>query len=223
MKSTPSTAIQHVEKTDRAAELLTRGCAVCNHVIKITRDFLSHWQYGLASDEKAQSQFAGELGFCPTHMWQLHEMSSSWGESIGLPRLFEHISELVDRAEPWPVEQIIRTPQTCRICKMLREAEAVYVADLRDFLSDASGRECYSRCSGVCLRHLGQLLAISPHDLYAFLRRETSKRFRIFAAEMYSYAAKREALRRDLISANEENASLNALIHIASAKDHSAP
>jgi hypothetical protein len=191
--------------------------------MRTTHDFFAHWQYALASDEKAQGEFAGELGFCPTHMWQLHEMSSSWGESIGFPRLFEHISELLDRAEPWPIERIIRTPQTCRVCKMLREAETAYVAHLHNFLSDASGRECYSRCQGACLRHLGQLLALSPHDLHAFLRRETSKRFRKLAVEMYNYAAKRKAVRRDLISADEEDASLRALIHIVGAEDYSAP
>ena len=212
-----------IEQKSIAADLRTRGCSVCNHIVKTARDFFAHWQYALASDEKAQSEFAGELGFCPTHMWQLHEMSSSWGESIGFPRLFEHISELVDRAEPWPIEQIIRTPQTCRVCKMLREAESAYVADLRDFLSEASGRQCYSRRTGVCLRHLGQLLVISPPDLRSFLQRETSKRFRKLAAEMYNYAAKREAVRRDLINADEEDAALRALIHIASAEDYSAP
>jgi hypothetical protein len=210
-------------QTDLAGELRTRGCAVCNHVMRIARDFFAHWQYALASDEKAQSEFAVELGFCPTHMWQLHELSSSWGESIGFPRLFEHISELLDRAEPWPIEQIVRTPHTCRVCKMLREAETAYVADLHDFLSDASGTECYSRSQGVCLRHLGQLLALSSHDLHAFLRRETSKRFRRLAADMYNYAAKREAVRRDLISVDEEDASLRALIHIVGADDYSVP
>jgi hypothetical protein len=211
------------DKTDFTAALRTRGCAVCNHVIKAARDFFAKWQYALAADEKAQSEFAGEIGFCPTHMWQLHEMSSSWGESIGFPRLFEHISELLDRAEPCPIEQIIRTPRTCRVCKMLREAESAYVAKLRDFLLDPSSKECYSRCEGVCLRHFGQLLAVSTHDLCLFLRRETSKRFRKLAAEMYNYAAKREAVRRDLINRDEEDAALRALIHIASAKDCSAP
>jgi hypothetical protein len=209
-------------KSDFTDDLRTRGCPVCNHVIKTARDLFAKWQYALTSDEKAQSEFAGELGFCPTHMWQLHEMSSSWGESIGFPRLFEHISELLDRAEPWPIERILRAPQTCRVCKMLRRAERAYVAHLRDFLLDPSGRECYSRCQGVCLRHFGQLLAISAHYLCLFLQRETSKRFRKLAAEMYNYAAKREAVRRDLINTDEEDAALRGLIHIASAKDCSA-
>ena len=208
---------------DIATDLQTRGCAVCNHIAKAARDFFAHWQFALASNEKAQSEFAGELGFCPIHMWQLHEMSSSWGESIGFPRLLEHISELLDRTEPWPVEQIIRTPQTCRVCRILRQAETAYVAHLHDFLANAGGRKCYSCCHGVCLRHLGQLLALSPHDLHAFLRRETSKRFRKLAADMFSYAAKREVVRRDLISAYEEDASLRALIHIAGAESYSSP
>jgi hypothetical protein len=38
------------------------GCAVCNHVMRIAHDFFAHWQYALASEETAQSDFAGITG-----------------------------------------------------------------------------------------------------------------------------------------------------------------
>jgi hypothetical protein len=41
--------------------------------------------------------------------------------------------------------------------------------------------------------------------------------------EMHGYATKRDATRRDLISADEEDAYLRALIHLVGAKDCSAP
>jgi len=96
----------------------------------------------------------------------------------------------------------------------------------RDDLDDVAS--CISAPSGSQAKilerlHLGQLLATSPRKLYVFLRRKTAKRFRKLAAEMYNYAAKREAIRRDLISADEEDASLRALIHIVGAEDYSAP
>ena len=48
------------DKTDFTAALRTRGCAVCNHVIKAARDFFAKWQYALAADEKAQSVFLSQ-------------------------------------------------------------------------------------------------------------------------------------------------------------------
>ena len=47
------------------SHLQTPGCPICNHIVLTARDFFAHWQYALASDEKAQAQFAGELGFRP--------------------------------------------------------------------------------------------------------------------------------------------------------------
>ena len=40
---------------------------------------------------------------------------------------------------------------------------------------------------------------------------------------MRSYAAKREAVRRDLITKEEEDASFRAIAHLAGAKEYSAP
>ena len=156
-------------------------------------------------------------------MWQLHEMSSTWGESIGFPRLFEHISELLDRAEPRPIHEIIRSSSGCRLCGMLRENEADYVIRLRNFLLDATGRQSYGRSNGVCLRHLEQLQSLSPEDIVSVVRATASRAFRKVAGQMHSYAAKREAIRRDLITREEEEASVRAITLLAGAKDYSAP
>ena len=156
-------------------------------------------------------------------MWQLHDVSSAWGESIGFPRLFEHISELLERAEPRPIDEIIRTKSACRVCEMLRETEAGYVICLRDFLSDAIGRKAYNCSNGVCVRHVGQLLSITPEEVASLVRVTASRAFRKFAAQMHSYAAKREAVRRDLITKEEEDASFRAIAHLAGAKEYSAP
>ena len=40
---------------------------------------------------------------------------------------------------------------------------------------------------------------------------------------MQSFAIKRDALRRNLTNANEDDAYLRALIHLAGAKDYSTP
>ena len=117
----------------------------------------------------------------------------------------------------------LRTNRACRVCKMLRESEAAYVIRLRDFLRNPAGRETYSRSNGVCLRHLDHLLSLAPEDVASLVRATASRAFRKLAAQMHGYAAKREAVRRDLITKEEEDASFRAIAHLAGARDYSAP
>jgi hypothetical protein len=225
----PATSRPGAEKReiDPAADLRTRGCAVCNHVIKTARDFFAQWQYALSSDQQAQRSFAREFGFCSLHLWQLHSMSSPWGGSIGFAAFTEKISQLLARADcdaaEANVQEILRTSENCRVCQLLESARAAYINQLGLFLGDADGRQIYKRSQGVCLRHLGQLLAITSCDIRRFILATASHCFEQIAQDMRGYAAKREAIRRDLISADEEDAYLRALIHLAGAKDHSAP
>lgn len=213
------TADLQTKETDLAADLQTRDCAVCNHVIRAARDFFARWQYALTSDEQAQSDFAGELGFCPRHMWQLHSMSSPWGESIGLALLTEKISgELAAVAKPPLLED-----EPCLVCAMVAEAEANYIKRLAIFVSNQAGQHAYERSQGVCLPHLSRLLAIASKADGEFLLTIASRRFREMAEQMRSYAAKREAVRRDLITQDEEDAYLRALVHFVGAKEYSGP
>jgi hypothetical protein len=159
---------------DVAADLGTRGCAVCNHVIRAARDFFAQWQYALTCDERAQSAFAEELGFCPIHTWQLHAMSSPWGESIGLAPLAEHVSGILAKADrdqdaEANIKNVLLASKICRVCGMLDEVKTTYMERLRDLLIDLDGKQLYERSQGVCLRHLRELLSITSEELGRFL------------------------------------------------------
>lgn len=217
-----------LEQKSIATDLRTRGCVVCNNVIKTARDFYAHWQYALSSDREARENFAAELGFCPRHAWQLHSMSSSWGESIGLAALTEEISHLLakiecDETASSNVHKILRARENCRVCVMLEDAEAAYVERLGIFISDQEGAQTYKRSGGVCLRHLARMLAVVSKPLREFLLTTASRRFEQVTQHMLSYAAKRDAVRRDLISVDEEDASFRALVHLVGAEEYSAP
>jgi hypothetical protein len=217
-----------MKQTDLAADLQTRGCAVCNDVIKRARDFFAQWQYALSRDEAAQTKFATELGFCPRHTWQLHSMSSPWGESVGLAALTEEISCLLAKTEcdetaSFIVHKIPRARENCRVCVMLEDAEEAYVKRLAIFVSDEESAQSYKRSGGVCLRHLARMLTVVSRPVREFLLTAASRRFEQITQQMRNYAAKREAVRRDLISADEEDASLRALIQIVGAEEYSAP
>jgi hypothetical protein len=215
-------------KANLAADLRTRGCPVCNHVINTARDYFAHWQYALSSDKEAQRNFATELGFCPRHFWQLHNMSSAWGESVGLAALTEDISRQLAKTEgdetaSFNVQELLRTQDSCRVCVMLKDAEAVYVKRLATFIFDEGGAQCYKRSGGACLRHVARMLSVVSQPLREFLLTATSRRFEQITRQMLNYAAKREALRRDLISVDEQDASLRAVIQLVGAEQHSAP
>jgi len=215
-------------KTDFTVDLQMRGCAVCNHVIKIARDFFAQWQCALAYKEKAQSEFASELGLCAVHIWQLDEMSSPLGESSGLTHLTKRVAEMLSTAEPGSiaascVEEILHTTKSCRVCRMLGAAELSYIARLAEFLVNANAQEIYGRSQGVCLRHLARLLTIMSDELGEFLLAAASRQFEKLSEQMQSYAVKRNAIRRDLINSDEEDAYLRALIHLVGAKDYSGP
>jgi len=215
-------------KADLAADLGTRGCPVCNHVINAARDYFAHWQYALSSDREAKENFATELESCPRHIWQLHNMSSPWGESVGLTCLTEQVSHMLanidcDETANSNVRKILRAPENCRVCVMLEDAEAAYVKRVVIFISDEEGAQSYKRSGGVCLHHLARMLALVSRPVREFLLTTASRRFEQITQQMRNYAAKREAVRRDLISADEEDASLRALIHIVGGEEYSAP
>jgi GTPase Era involved in 16S rRNA processing len=215
------------KQIDIASDLRTRGCPVCDRVVKSASDFFVQWQYALACDEKAQRRFAADLGFCSLHVWQLHALSSPLGESLGLAPLAEEVSQLLKKLEPGSVTAAVRkmvhTPHSCRVCRALEDVELDYITRLNAFLGNENNRKLYEHSQGVCLRHLGRLIAITSEETRAFLLHEASRHFAEIAEDMQNYAIKRDAVRWHLTDANEDDAYMRALTHLAGAKDYSTP
>jgi hypothetical protein len=218
-----------VQESDLAKDLRTRGCATCNHMVQSLIEFLSRWQYALASNPNAQATFAEQLGFCPLHTWQLVSIASPQGLSIGLPALLDHIVEMLLRqAEtPTPASDATSSPlpanRDCRVCQMLREVERDYTHRMIDYLLSKQGTRAYHESQGLCLRHLSLITAEATPDLSAFLLKEAARRLEQTAEDMQSYAMKHDALRRSLQNQDEEDAYLRAVVHLVGEKVISAP
>ena len=216
-------------ETDLAADLQTRGCPVCEHLSHFAFEFFSKWQYALFTDEQAQRHFAVELGFCPLHTWQFEAISSHVGISVGHARLIEEVSRLLMRAAQGPQTgrfplEILRDSKNCRVCNLLRQAEAAYIRQLASFVHDAAKRQVYSRSQGPCLRHLGLLIAASTgQEITRFLLTEAARHLEEMAEDMQSFGMKTESLRRSLRNRDEEDAYLRALIHLVGTKGNCAP
>ncbi len=107
---------------------------------------------------------------------------------------------------------------------MLREAEQGQIKALSVSLQEAATKGLYARSQGVCLRHLEMLInSSSDGKTIRFLLQTASTVFQLISEDMEGFALKREATRRHLVSEDEEDAYLRAIIHLAGAKHNCAP
>lgn len=210
------------ENAELLAAMETPGCPVCNHLAEAAFAFFARWQYDLSTSEQVQRAFAEELGFCPLHTWQLADVSSIQGLSIGYPKLLERLAHdfasLADTSQDTPdsLARLKGRSKTCRVCALLQDVEQEYAARMAACLADPAGRQAYAASQGTCLRHLDLLLRAAPDaEVGRFLLAEASRHFERWAEDMQSYAIKRDALRRELLHANEDDAHVLALVHLA--------
>jgi len=210
---------------DLITTLQTRGCPVCDYLARVTFEFFCHFQFGLATQERAQQRFAEQRGFCPRHTWQLAAMMSPQDLSTGLPQLVERASVEISNQAAGPREGSARlavwfvSDEQCQVCGRLREAEADFTARLAEFVGGQAGQKEYARSQGVCLRHLDRLLAaVSTAALRQFLLAEAARQFGKLAEDMRAYAIKHEALQRGLATVDEKDAYRRALVHLVGDK-----
>ena len=194
---------------------------MCNRLAKTAFAFFARWQSELSRNEQTQRVFADELGFCPLHTWQLADLSSILGLCTGYPRLLERLvdefSHLAASTQDAPdsLAWLREHAKTCRVCSALRDTEEQLIARMATVLSDSAGQQAYTASQGVCLHHLLLLLTVARNPkVEKFLLSAAAQHFERWAEDMQSYAIKRDALRRGLQNADEEDAHLFALIHL---------
>jgi GTPase SAR1 family protein len=214
---------------DPATALRTRGCPVCDYLYRTVSDFFAQWQYAIATDEKSQAEFAAELGFCPLHTWQLNNLTSPVGASVGYSKLVERVSRLLATAAESSdaekaVRALVRDSKDCRVCRLLRETEQRHARKLAAFIAEKDGRKAYARSQGACLRHLALIIAASDErETVQFLLTHAARRFEEAAEDMQAFAMKTDALRRYLRNDDEQDALLRALTHFASGRSICVP
>lgn len=211
-------------------DLRSRGCSAYNRVSEAVMDYLASWQHALVSDENARLRHASDHGFCPLHTWQLYAMTSPHCICVGYPKLMEHLSKELVRIsrvlpdEPDAVLSLVPDGKTCRICRHVKEMEINYLNALSGILDDCHGRQVYSVSDGLCLKHLGMILAMKPSDdVKRFLVAEASRCLSEIAEDMQNSSLKYDALRRDLRNEHEENAHLRGIVRIVGSRAVSMP
>jgi GTPase SAR1 family protein len=208
------------ESFDIISDLKTRGCPVCKHMTENAADFFVHWQNRVAMDEKSQSWFAEEHGFCPLHTWQLMGVSSPQGASLGYAKLTEKIArEIIEKDVSLlagdEIQQMVPDSGNCHVCENQRQAEKNYIHQLARFILKNIGLHHYLESQGVCLRHLGMLVKeVSSEEINKSLIKHSAQRLDEATEDMRNYSLKRDALRRSLLNRNEEDAYMRSVVHL---------
>ena len=193
------------------------------HIAVYTHEYFSHFQYLLATDEPSRLQYAAELGFCPFHTWQLFEVMSPDGASIGFVPLTEEVSLRLKKisknfGDEKEIDRLLNDVKSCRVCRMVKEEEAIDISQLAASIIDDEGKNQYYNSQGVCLHHLKMFLdVVTSAEAHQTLLEKAFQQFEEDAEDMKFYI-KKEALRRALHNKNEESAYKRAIIRIYSHK-----
>jgi small GTP-binding protein len=197
-------------------------CMVCDQLEAEAFDWLRHAQLRLATRENDQAAHARDGGFCPPHTWQFAAMASPVGISAAYAELAEHTADLLDPDGERPTGAVAgpdRHREPCPICAVLAERQREAVADV---VAQSSG----GHVPVLCLHHVDMALATQPApspDVARGLPAALAAALRRDAQDMRAFALKREALRADLVTAEESHAYDEVLRLLAGHRALAAP
>lgn len=205
----------------------TQPCVICMALEQAKEEYLVHRQFMLATSQEDQARHAAAGGFCSVHTWQYAQMASPVGISAGNAALAGTIGTALagiargadasadasadGSAGPGSAGQLagavaqLAAGRSCAVCAVLAATEHQAAAKQAAQAEPAAP-------PALCLRHLSQVLQAGPSDAAAqAMVGVLAQALHRASADMRSYALKREALRRGLITADEDAAYRHAL------------
>jgi len=215
--------IQKLSEAKAAQNLRkTRTCLICDAQSRAVFDFFAGFQGDLAKDAQVRKEFASIRGFCNVHTWQFQGVAAPQDLSAGYATLVETaaaaLQEIATDFVAQSVESIVDLlpkHENCPACQVLRKEQEAQVSRFLHYVSTPDGQTFYHQSLGLCLPHLKAVLELQPsQEIVGFLLSEQSEHFNDLADDMHSYVLKRDALRRELLNTNEENAWRRALVQL---------
>ncbi len=189
------------------------GCTVCQQMEQALTSYLFTAQFRLATRDDEQERHALGQGFCPLHTWQYAAVASPVGISAGYAPLAASVAEALESLsrQDSPAADLARDVASltagrgrCPVCAALAASERTAIAEL---FSTA-----LPQTITLCLRHLALTLsADADPPTCRVLLRAAATALRRESEDMRSFALKREAYRRGLVTAGESRAHLDAL------------
>lgn len=184
-------------------------CVICGQLEVTQTDYLIRRQFLLATSEADQDRHAETGGFCPLHTWQYAHLASPVGISAGNARLASQLAGALREADASsrdPSElaghvAAIALTRACPACAVLAGTEREAAGELAAQAPAAAGP------LRLCLRHLAVVLeACSSLPAGRAMTSALATALQRASENMRAYALKREALHRNLITADEASA-----------------
>lgn len=199
-----------------------RACEVCAKVWRRVFDFFSQFQLLVSVDAATRTSNIESGGLCFFHTWQYDKVASPRGTAAGyfplLLSLAERLRTLAassaDAREYRDfVVESLATHTRCPACKVRAAAEATSLEEIKSHLSGTN------RSPALCLPHLARLITEidDAPTIRSLLVHEAMHLSRI-AEALQRYALRHDALRRDLLTEEEELSPQLALQSLAGNK-----
>lgn len=190
------------------------ACPLCTLTAASTQQFIDGFLYESVNDTTLREELARAQGFCYRHAWQVLDAARDGG--AGVPVLYSDftarvIATLRAQLRDVPITQrwsglrrvlgfwrkttharvaALEPRALCLVCRVEREAEAGYVADLAHLLARADFRALYTTSRGVCLPHLRQLCARVDAETCLFLAETTRAKIAALLRHVQEYNRK---------------------------------
>jgi hypothetical protein len=207
------------ERADR-----TKGCVVCDNLVRALFDFMSRYQLELATRVSERAAHVASRGFCAVHTWYYESIASPLGVSSAYAPMGEAVAdELESAASDAPGLAGLRAAlvgagasgAACPACGRLSEVLQETLERLRAVLgSSAAPRDVPPLCLGHAADLLGDGLEV---ELARKVVLAMATRIRRGSEDMRTYSLKRESLRRGLVDKEEERACHDVLVRLAGA------
>lgn len=206
------------------------ACVICSRLQRTLSEQLSHEQFRLATLERAQAEHARDGGFCRLHTWEYAAMASPVGISAGYAQLAETLAATLEavaspRGETQDrplddagvfeltlsdvVRQQVKRTDSCRVCAALARVETEQATRIARRSATTNGvvPTPVNDTPVLCLHHLAAVLAAGPDANRArAMTQAMATRLRRASEDMRSFALAREAIRRGLVTAEENKA-----------------
>jgi GTPase SAR1 family protein len=193
------------------------GCAVCEQLVRALFEFMSHYQFELATRMGARLSHAKAKGFCAVHTWYYEHI----GSPIGISQAYAPLAEATAKAlfaaaagtsSPAELQDAISRASRadCAACARLNSAR---LDVLRHLCASLERSGSPPEVPALCLGHAAEVVSLG---LDATLAREvvsaTAGRLKRRSEDMRTYSLKRQSLRRRFIDEEEEKAYRDVLL-----------
>ena len=188
------------------------GCPLCNRIKEISRKFLDNLYYERVLDGGTRVGLIQAKGFCNWHAWMSTEILNS---DSGIAIIYKQLLDIeIERLSNWikaggpsvkksdlrAYRRILNTllsswinKASCPICKSVQDHERMNGGVLLDFIEEEEFSKEFEKSSGICIRHLMQIIqTFRAHPNLPLLVEKQLRKYKLLSYELGEYDRKRD-------------------------------